>query len=275
MPRLFKRVLQVDVGAGGRGLSFGGRTFVKVEITKYLSATPDKGAIQMYNLDETRESFFKEPGARLRLTGGFIEQNGIIYDGLIQKVERDRLGNDRIATLTLSADVFETQNTLINRSYSGEVPVRQIVADLMGDAQANYIGLETIPVLASLENFAYIGRLQGALTKILAPLRIAFFEDLGRYRFSMRGQGATHEAFVLGVPSGLSGTPSITEKGVKFTSRLNGLITIGGVVKIESEVIAESVRAGEYTGFFKTIQLTHRGDNRDGEFVTEGLGVPV
>ena len=89
-----------------------------------------------------------------------------------------------------------------------------------------------------------------------------WFEDSGFISFSEIGT-STEEVALVNASSGLIGSPSVTDEGVKAVSLLNANIRPGGRVKVESSLV---------TGIYKVTQLVYRGDNREGDFFTEFLG---
>ena len=125
-------------------------------------------------------------------------------------------------------------------------------------------GLELIPD-SVLNDFSFTGRTADLYDQILKPLDINWYEEDGFIQFTVVGS-STEAVSVLNASSGLIGSPSVTEDGVKAISLLNSNIRPGGRVKIESNLV---------TGIYKVTEVLYYGDNREGDFFTEFLGVEI
>lgn len=260
--RLYKRTLQTIIGDDdGSAISID-NLFTKIEIKKTLSSTPNEGTDSIYNLSDTKETLIREKGTRIRILGGYNGQVGSLFDGDIRKVERDTDGQNRITTITLGGNVFALTDAFANVSYQGAVSVTQIITDTIPSFGLSYANLDIIPA-SNRQDFSFTGRTADLFDQILEPIGVEWYEDSGFVQFSLVGQ-ATETFPILNKDSGLIGSASITDDGVKAVSLMNANIRIGGRIKIESILV---------NGIYKVTQLMYRGDNREGDFFTEFLGV--
>lgn len=261
--RLYKRNVQVVIGSGENALSIDS-LYIEFEIKKALSGKPSEGFTNIYNLNDNSEAQIKETHERIQVLGGYDGRRDLLYDGDIRKIDKVKQRLNRITTIALGGKVFKLTNAISNKSYQGAVSVKQIVQDAIPSFGMDAIGLDKIPD-SNLNDFAFSGRTSDLLDKILNPLGVQWFENDGFIDISLRGE-STETAFVLKPGTGLVGSPSLTDNGVSYKALLNGRIKINGKVKIESRLVS---------GVYKNTQLVYRGDNRDGEFLVECLGVPV
>ena len=261
--RLYKRNVQVIIGSGENALSIDS-LYIEFEIKKALSGKPSEGFTNIYNLNDNSEAQIKETHERIQILGGYDGRRDLLYDGAIARIEKVKQRLNRIMAIAISGNGIKLTDAIFNKSYQGAVSVKQVVQDAIPSFGMDAIGLDKIPA-SNLNDFAFTGRTADMLDRILNPLDVQWFENDGFIDISLRGE-STETAFVLKAGTGLVGSPSLTDKGVSYKALLNGRIKINGKVKIESRLV---------NGVYKNIQIVYRGDNRDGDFLVEGLGVPV
>jgi hypothetical protein len=276
--RIYKRIIHVIIGdTTGDAVSIDS-LFMTIEIKRELSSKPAEGTIKIYNLSETTEKRIgvkndaknNSKSKRIQIFVGYDGKEILIHDGDIRRIESQREGLDRITVVTLGGNLYKLTNAIFNKSYKGQVKIKQIVTDALPSFELESLGLDVIPDNAMTNNFSYTGRTADLLNKLLRPLKIQWHEDNGFVKFNKNGDN-TRTAVLLTRDTGLIGSAGLytkdtekgTETGVKFKSVMNGLITIGCLVKIESIII---------NGLFKVTQLCYKGDNREGDFVVECLG---
>lgn len=279
--RLYKRDLSVIIGSDISEVLIKD-LYIVVEIKKEAQSTPAEGTVRIYNLNETNETLVRTKGERIRIIGGYEGGTGLLFDGDIRKVERDRESTDRITTITLGGNVEKLTQATFIRSYEGQVRIRDIVQDIVPSFALGIEGLSGIPSGFVTNDFAWSGRSADALTRLLEPIGVLWYEDGGIISFSIEGVVGPDVAYVLRSGTGLIGSPSVTDKGVKARVLMNPRITVNSRVQIISDVLqrsaqgdAQNARAAESQGFYKVTQVLHKGDNRDGEYVTEILAVDI
>lgn len=263
--RIYKRIIRVVIGEDdGTAISIDS-LYIQIEVKKVISGKPNEGYVNIYNLAKSTEDRIREKGVRIRVFAGYDDQPTLIHDGDIRRVDRDRTDVDRITTITIGGNVVKLSQAIFNQSYSGQVQVKQIVQDAIPSFGIDAINLDQIPNDAFLYDFSFTGKTGDLLDKILDPIKVQWYENDNFIKFSLRGQGLDPVIF-LTKNTGLIGSASVTDKGIKFRSVLNGRIAIGDRIKIESQLVS---------GTYKVIQALHKGDNREGEFITEGMGTEI
>ncbi len=268
---LFKRIINVEIGNGeGTALSIGtserNSTFIQMEIMKNISSKVNEGVVRMFNLSDSTENQIREKGKRVRVFAGHNGNPILIHDGEITRVDRDPDENslNRITSVSLAGKLIKISQSIFNKAYSGQVAVKQIVIDAIPTFGLEYINIDQIPDNEFLNDYSFTGKTSDLLDEILDPIKIQWFENDNFIKFSAREKTpeTTQAVVLLNSNTGLIGSPSITEKGAKFTSVLNGRITLNSQIKIESNLV---------NGVYKVIQTLNSGDNRDGKFTTEGI----
>ncbi len=268
---LFKRIINVVIGNGdGTALSIGSEernsTYIQIEIMNNLSAKPNEGVVRMFNLSDSTENQIREKGKRIRILAGHDGKPILIHDGDISRVDRepDEEGLNRITSVTFAGNLIKLSQSIFNKAYSGQVAVKQIVQDAIPTFGLDYTDIDQIPDNEFLNDYSFTGKTSDLLDEILDPIKIQWFENNNFIKFSAREKTPepTESVVLLNSNTGLIGSPSITDKGAKFTSVLNGRIVLNSQIKIESNLV---------NGVYKVIQTLNSGDNRTGKFTTEGI----
>lgn len=269
---LFKRIINIQIGNGtGTALSIGtserNSTYIQIEIMKNLSGKPNEGIVRMFNLSDSTENQIIETGKRIRVFAGHNGNPVLIHDGDIRRVDRDPDENslNRITSVSLGGNLVKLSQSIFNKAYSGQVAVKQIVQDAIPTFGLELADIDQIPDNEFLNDYSFTGKTSDLLDEILDPIQVQWFENDNFIKFSAR-EKALESVVLLNPKTGLIGSPSMTDKGVKFTSVLDGRLTLNSRVKIESNLI---------NGVYKINQTLNTGDNRDGKFVTEGLGAII
>ena len=266
-----KRIINVQIGNGeGTALSIGtserNSTYIQMEIMKNISSKVNEGVVRMFNLSDSTENQIREKGKRVRVFAGYNGKPILIHDGEITRVDRDpdEESLNRITSVSLAGKLIKISQSIFNKAYSGQVAVKQIVQDAIPTFGLDYADIDQIPDNEFLNDYSFTGKTSDLLDEILDPIKIQWFENDNFIRFSAREKTpeTTESVVLLNSNTGLIGSASITEKGAKFTSRLNGRITLNSQIKIESNLV---------NGVYKVIQTLNSGDNRTGKFTTEGI----
>lgn len=263
--KIYKRKIRIVIGQDdGSAISIDS-LYIQIEIKKNISSKPNEGTVNIYNLAKNTENQIKEKGVRIRVFAGYDDRLILIHDGDIRRVDRDRSDVDRITVITLGGNLNKLSQAVFNKSYSGQVSVKQIVLDSIPSFNIDATDINQIPDHEFLYDFSFTGKTSDLLDSILNPIGVQWFESDNFIKFSA-SKKALESVVLLTKDTGLIGSASITDKGVKFKSAMNGRIVLNGRVKIESVLV---------NGTTKVIQILHKGDNREGVFVTEGIGTEI
>lgn len=243
---------------------------------------PKDNFISLYNLSDATQSFINKSGQRIRLYAGYGTNVPIIFDGQITTIVNGRERLDSIYKMTLGESFYSVQAAMFSKSYRGTVSVLSIIQDGVASFGLPATGMNVIPA-KQLINFAFDGQTKTLFTQLLAPLGIDWYVDNGIIRFSVRGKGRQDLSVVsLSQDSGMIESPQITEKGVRAKSLLNPLLRLGGLVQIISSTLdrggngrTANQLAYSVRGVYKINELTHSGNNFDGQMITEILAVGI
>ena len=212
--------------------------------------------VSIYNLAPERDQAIYDRGVALRLLAGYTDRLGVLFDGTVQTIRRQRASQARVTVIEGSDQVAQAQllGGVTMRSYDGEQSVRQLVQDVVQQDLELAVGpLDAIPADAVIENWEWDSTSRAALTSLAKRVGCTWYEDAGLIRFN-RERSAQPDGDTVDVSeaTGLIGTPTITEAGVEARMLLNPAVAVGGILNIESELLA---------GTYKVAGVRHTGDN--------------
>ena len=198
----------------------------------------------------------------------------LVAMGEVRRIDSPREGLDRITTIQIGQSDSKVILPFF-RSYS-IAPLTTIVADIV---TAMELSLNTSSLNAVTSNFvevlrdwSFIGRAKDALTYLLNPRNIRWYEQNEEIAFASGTRAvapatpAIQQVHVISEASGMIGSPAPTEKGVKVDVLLDPSIVQNQRIRLQSEAI---------NGDFTTITVEHQGDTREGVYKTavEAIGV--
>lgn len=270
---------------------------IRFDLRREANPTPAAGRIDIVNLNQSSETRVRERGRRVRLAAGYQDAGAellpVLFDGDVRRVERLREGLDRVTRIHVGGNTAAQSGPVFSRSYRGVETVRRIAADIVETMREFELGdTAAIPAAAARTDYARTSPARQALTDILRPLGVRWYEDSGVIRFAA-GAAPREEArlaaraggYILRVSerTGLIGSPTITDDGVRFATQLDHRLDLDTLVEIESAVLdrgaagdAADEREIEATaGRWRVVAVAHRGDNRGGEFLTEAEARPT
>ncbi len=259
---------QIFVTVAGQTLN---RQKIEIEIKREASETPATGTIIIYNLSRDTEQQIFERGESIIISAGYGDRTNIIFDGAVQRVEKEHDITQRTRTTSIT---LAGANVAVNKlsgvstiGFSGSRPLRSVVSLLVADLDLILGPLDAIPDI-EVSDYSFSGQTAKALTTLLAGRGVHWYEQDGTIRFNSSAlhQQSDGNLITLSPETGLIGSPSITDDGVATRSTLKPQAKIGDPLYLTSDTI---------TGAWKIVSLLHKGDNWQGDFFTELSLKPV
>ena len=255
MAVLYGRVVSVSVA----GLTITAPKIV-VDIKRDTSSTPTSGQAAIFGLSRRHEHQIEDRKGPVVVQAGYEGAVGTLFDGSVQRVERDR---ERLARVTriylgdMSADV-DHLNGVTNHIWQGEVPLRDILRDLVTRDLMLGVGvMDAVPADVTLTDWKFVGTTTRALSVLLDGRDVKWHDDDGVIQFeSPTVVRADTEAVDLNPSTGLVGAPSKTDDGARARSLMNARLRIGNTVRLSSEAVS---------GSWKIVGTRHHGSNWDGD----------
>ena len=268
--------------------------YIRFRIRKEVTDTPLEGVIDIYNLNESNETRIRERAERVLLEAGY-EDGGleVIFDGAVRRVERQRVDLDRVTRIhvggkTSRAEIADhVRRKIFDRSYEGTVTVREIIEDAVETTGLflDYASFAQIPEDAVETDRRFATTALIAMQSLLRPLGVEWYEEDGVVFFSAYRKSADDrlDGVVVSEKSGMISSPTVTDDGVRIRTLLDPRIRLDTRFRIESSILdraasgdAINESAAELqNAVWKVIAITHAGDNRLGEYVSELQGRPL
>ena len=259
MTTRYLRGVRVTVGDDEEALVVD-NLLIRFRIRREATSTPAEGHVDIANLHPDNERRIHERGRRVRLEAGYGDVLNLIFEGDVRRVERQREALDRITRVHVGGNVMRqtSPKAVIVHTWEGVTPIRTIVADAVAVMGFDLGSLDLIPADAVETDFQYNDDARLLLTFRLKPLGIEWFEDDGVIRFSRIQKSASEvaSAVTISEASGMIGTPTVTDDGIRVITLLDNRI------KLDSRVTVESSLLDDTTAQWKVIVVEHSGDNR-------------
>jgi len=238
-------------GEVGRGWS---DLRINASIKKTDSKKPDKGTIQLYNLNEDSRGFMQNDGNVVILSAGYGEAE-VIFTGDVDEVTNIKDGRDWITEIEAADGRRSYQGGSLFQTFDPPLTSQTLItriATAMGLGIANIPA--SMPVIDYLQGYTIAGPARDALDEIAESTGTKWSIQDGELIFTLEGEGLDQQAFLVTPESGLVGTPEKTKKGLKISMLLNGKVKPRRPVAVKSRdfdgfVIPKTVEHQLDTGF--------------------------
>ncbi len=261
--RQYLRQISVEIEGADRSVLIIEELRITFDLHIDDQSSSSPSTVKIWNLAKASASHIAEPEQIVRVKAGYgdIRNAEPIFDGKIRRVLHERTGVDRVTTIVLGRSDSATTGALVSISLVGPVRLRALVRRIVDAMGLRIESDHAVPDEEIEDGFFYNGSAKSALKDLLEPHKVTAYEVGDVMHFTHRDDEPERGTFFLSHATGLIGTPSLTEdEGLRAKMALNGSIELGQLVEVRSEAV---------DGWFGVKTIVHRGDNWDGEFVTE------
>ncbi|QDQ03148.1 hypothetical protein FOH38_23390 [Lysinibacillus fusiformis] len=238
--------------------------------------------IQVYNLkDDTINAITTNQAAIL--SAGYVDDNGVIFNGTLKKKETKWEGLDKITTFKCIDSTEDYTKKVIKRTYARNTPASLILRELASDAGL-IIGDIDLPVdFIYRSGKALNGKIKTLMAEIAKDCEAKLYINKGRL-FVRDNKKGDNLGLDISKETGLIDEPEEVEeevkdekgsklkndkkkiKGYKIKVLLNHRITTDVIIKLTSRKVS---------GVFRVSKGEHKGDTSGQEYYTECEVVPV
>lgn len=284
----FGRVYKLEVGTGDTlrtydGFPAPGRNPAQIQfrIDQSPNATHALAEITLFGLSrESRQSIYREFDV-VRLTAGYGDGYGVIFEGNINNVAIGRDGPESMVKLFCQSGADVWGAAYINRSFGPNTPqvdIIRAVAETFGRS-VEFVGdLSVLP--RAIKGRTLSQDSKSAMDQLARSFGFSWL--VSGSKTVVLKDGATWpgaKPFAYSAATGLVGSPEITDKGVDITVLLNPFVRPWDRFQLEA-VTGEAAYAGIYTqtraliprGEFQVVDLVHEGDFYGGKWATKISG---
>lgn len=248
------------------------------EFSYSATDTPSEGRIVIYDLSEATAESVQTDARAVRMNAGYQEATGLLFDGVVRRVEHERNGLERQTRIITGGKTIippgenETTRAVTVNTAGEEITLKEAVATVVEQMGLELGDTSPLPRITSPEFYAGGEDATSVLTGWLRLHNVEWYEEKGIIQFSVRRKRSNRAITIpVSEQTGMVGTPRVEfdddgGKSVGIKTLLNPAIELGTTLDVRSEII---------TGEFKVVELTHAGDNwRRDHFNTEVEGVP-
>lgn len=230
--------------------------------------------IELYNLNDKTQSFIKDLNTEVSLLAGYGNKLSLVFKGNITKVEITRKNNDMVSTVHLGNNTYLITQAHFSKTYSGLIPIKQIISDAIPSFNMAYVGLELIPDI-NLFNFTWDGRTKDLFDFILKPAGLNWYNDKGIVNIIKNGEADKDSLFLITPENGLIDYPVKTDNGVNVNLLFNAQITANSFIELKLDKNTTTLDGRstnlfiqELNGKYKVLNVVHKGSSYDGDMIT-------
>lgn len=305
--RQWKREVQVVIGKAGAGLLVENLR-VQFEVVKTVEATPNVAVIRIFNLHPDNEAKVKNEYDEVLLNAGYEGAMRLVFRGNIKHVYRYREKNDYITEIEAGDGDKDFRNAVMNETLAAGTTTAQLVQRAVGSFKG--VG-GTTPGPAQVSNRARLrgkvisGNTRDVLNDVARECGANWSIQDGQLVIVSTNDVLPGQAIVIRADTGMLGAPEINDKGIAVRCLLNPMLRVNGAIQLDNNNIKANRRKAQALatrrerqetnpplgreneqlvrldpdGIYKVLKLTHKGDNRGEDWVSEieciGLDQPI
>lgn len=267
---LFNRVVNVSLSSGFSSDNL----FVSFNVQKTAKEQSNSCTVTIANLSEQTRNSIKEIDDQLTLSAGYEEDTGakVIFIGDVVRIKHNINPPDIITEIECGDGVKKLRETRGSTSYKDGTPASNVLNDL---AKKLGFPIRELPEGISeqyLQGFSHAGSVRDALNRVTDRLGLEWSVQNEEIQVLKKNLASKGSAINISFQTGLLEFPekldnlrdNLTETqpppGIRVKTLLNPDFVPGRRIFVQE---------GEFPGFYRINRVTHSGDNRDGEFISE------
>lgn len=305
--RQWKRKVQVVIGKKGTGLLVENLR-ISFEVAKTVESAPNVAVIKIYNLHPDNEAKIKNEFDEVLLNAGYDGAMQLVFRGNIKHVYRYRKGNDYITEIEGGDGDKDFRKAVMNETLAAGTMTSQLVDRAVGTFKGTggtTKGTVQVTERARIRGKVISGNTRDVLHDVARETGANWSIQDGQLTIVGANSTLPGEAIVIRADTGMLGAPEINDKGIVVKCLMNPMLKVNGAIKLDNNGIkAKRVKAQALAtkrekqetnsplgreneqlvrldpdGVYKVLKLTHKGDNRGQDWVSEieciGLDQPI
>lgn len=271
-------------GSGGFTVNLSGRVEphelrVAFDVSKGISGSPNKFEIRVWNLNADHRNSIGKELEEVQLECGYVPPEGggnlsIIAKGFIRDVQHDRSGPDIITTVSCGDGDKAYRKATISKTYPAGTPVVDVVQGLYNQMKEQGVDKGEWKFPEDIRTTKRPYSMCGGCVREMNTLG----RGNGFYWSIQNGvmeiiptDGHLPGQVLISAETGMIGTPTITDNGVKVKCLLNPAIRPNRTVKVKSEILEMNSQDDTY----RVSQVDFSGDNMRGDFTASVHGESI
>ncbi|MCZ7488169.1 phage protein [Rhizobium rhizogenes] len=245
---------------------------IAFQITKGISSSANSADITLFNLAEsTRNSIGRELDT-ITLEAGYIPPGesgnvGVIFKGAVRDVEHRRDGPNILTIISCGDGDKALRRATISKSFPAGTPVKDVVDEIAKEMEKQGVSRGEFKYPEDLESktfkrpYAACGSCSREMDTI--GRGNGFYWSIQNETIEIiPGNGYVGSVTLITPETGMTGTPAITDNGVRVSALLNPEIRPNRRVQLKSQTLEMNADDGIY----RVSTVTYSGDNHNGDF---------
>ena len=254
---------------------------VTFNVSRSISGSANSFSIKIYNLNESHRNSIGLELDQVMLEAGYTPPEGggnvgIIAKGRIRDYQHDRDGADIITTVSCGDGDKAYRRAAISKTIPKGTPLPEVVEQIHQEMKKEGItrGEWSFPEKVKNTKLKRPYSMCGSCTRELDTLGRGhgFYWNIQNETMEVIPSDGHLPGMILVSPeTGMVGTPTITDNGIKVKALLNPDARPNRLVKVQSEVLRMNRKGDTY----RISQLDFSGDNQQGDFIMNIHGEAV
>ena len=249
---------------------------VQFDVSRGISGSPNTFNIKLYNLSPDHRNALGRELETVQLEAGYVPPEGggnlgIIAKGCIRDFQHDRSGPDIITTVSCGDGDLAYRRATISKTLPKGTPLPDVVEELYKEMEKQGISKGEWKFPDDPKTFKRPYSMCGGACRemdVLGRGNGFYWSIQNEVLEIIPGNGYLEGMILISPSTGMVGTPTITDNGVKVKALLNPDARPNRQVKVESEVLQMNAQGDTY----RISQVDFSGDNQEGEFVMNITG---
>lgn len=260
MSELFGRKMRLEVGVPGeQGRSWDGLRLTS-SIKKSARPAPNEATITVTNLNADSRAWLERPDLACQMFAGYEDAPGLLFAGQVDEVAHAYAGTEWTTTIQArdgSAAFQALTDTPVWRGPLNSNDVLRRVAAGMGLKLPSLPS--SLPVVDFPDGFTAGRHGRATLDALAEELDFTWSIQNGALVVAARGEPTSPRIRLFKAGTGLIGSPEKNKRGVTLKVQLDGGITPGDLVQVESKVVS---------GTYLVRTVEHNADSHEDGFIT-------
>lgn len=249
-------------------------------IEKQFTDVADLAVLKIYNLNhESRKAIaqrwiypYKTSRVRtLQISAGYENDFGALFNGGIERATNTRQGPDWITEIRASSALSQALHNVFDRNWQNDAGTSaKTIADRLfeegglGKAKYSDGALQLMEEL-KIPSFVASGSTLETLKKMMFSMGLVFTVDVNGALVVEPGNPVnSSEWIIVDEVSGLVGSPRVDNMGYEFRTLIDHRLTMGQLVKVESQTLEESVPG--LNALATVLAVSIRGDTHEDDW---------
>lgn len=249
---------------------------VAFSVSRSISGSPNTFSIKLWNLAPGNRNAIGKELKNVQLEAGYVPPEGggnlgIIAKGQIRDVQHDREGPDIITTVSCGDGDLAYRKATISKTLPKGTKLETVVEEVYKEMQKQGIEKGEWKFPEQPKTYKRPYSMCGSCTRELDVLGRGnkFYWSIQNGVMELIPSDGYLEGMILISPTtGMIGSPSITDNGVKVKALLNPEARPNRLMEIQSEVLEMNGAQSIY----RISQVDFDGDNQEGDFVMNLTG---